>query len=313
MHVCTIIARNYLAHARVLAKSFRRHHPDGRFTTLILDDLEHEIGSIEPFEVIRPADIMDIREFHRMAMIYSVVELSTAVKPWLLQTLLDGGSPVVTYLDPDIQFFAPIEDVPALASEHSIVLTPHATEAIPHDGRGISEQTIMLAGTFNLGFIAVSSRASGFLAWWQERLARECRVAPSEARFVDQRFVDLVPGLFEHYILRDPTVNVAYWNVIARHIEWTGERYEIAGSPLRFYHFSGFDLDRPWLLSKHQGDNPRVLLSEHPGVSKLCVEYADSLIANGYSDVSQTEYAFTRLSTGTGIDDAHAAPLHVQP
>ena len=63
MHACTIIARNYPAHARVLAKSFRSNHPTGRFSTLILDDLEHEIGDNEPFEVIRPSEIMDIREF----------------------------------------------------------------------------------------------------------------------------------------------------------------------------------------------------------------------------------------------------------
>src|SRR6185436_19177343 len=107
------------------------------------------------------------------------------VKPSLLQTLLDRGSPDVMYLDPDIQFFAPIDDVSTLAREHSIVLTPHATEPIPNDGCGISEQTIMLSGTFNLGFIAVSSGARGFLTWWQERLARDCRIAQSEGRFVD--------------------------------------------------------------------------------------------------------------------------------
>ena len=104
------------------------------FTTLILDDLEHEIGATEPFEVIRPSEIMDIREFHRMAMLYTVVELSTAVKPSLLQTLLDRGSLDVMYLDPDIQLFAPIVDVSAFAREHSIVPTPHATEPIPNDG-----------------------------------------------------------------------------------------------------------------------------------------------------------------------------------
>ena len=37
MNGCTIIARNYLAQARVLAETFREHHPDGRFFVLVID------------------------------------------------------------------------------------------------------------------------------------------------------------------------------------------------------------------------------------------------------------------------------------
>ena len=51
MHACTIIARNYLPYARVLAETFGDHHPNARFTTLILDgadDLD------EPFEILSP-------------------------------------------------------------------------------------------------------------------------------------------------------------------------------------------------------------------------------------------------------------------
>src|SRR5947207_13746673 len=37
MRACTIIARNYLAHARVLAASFLEHHPDSTFSVLVID------------------------------------------------------------------------------------------------------------------------------------------------------------------------------------------------------------------------------------------------------------------------------------
>ena len=39
MKACTIVARNYLAQAEVLAHSFKQHHPDCPFTILIVDDL----------------------------------------------------------------------------------------------------------------------------------------------------------------------------------------------------------------------------------------------------------------------------------
>src|SRR5689334_19072857 len=104
MHICTIVARNYLAPARVLARSFRAHNPDGTCWTLVIDDLDHEVaGEEEPFEVVRPEEL-SIAQWHRMVAGYSVLELSTAVKPWLLRYLMgDRGAERVTYLDPDIQ------------------------------------------------------------------------------------------------------------------------------------------------------------------------------------------------------------------
>ena len=35
---CTIVARNYLPHARILAQSFAAHHQGGDFTVLLIDD-----------------------------------------------------------------------------------------------------------------------------------------------------------------------------------------------------------------------------------------------------------------------------------
>jgi hypothetical protein len=86
VNACTIVARNYLAHARVLAESFTRHHPSCCFTTLVLDARRKELAnSAEPFRVLDAYDIgIEPAELHRMAMIYDVMELATAVKPWLL-------------------------------------------------------------------------------------------------------------------------------------------------------------------------------------------------------------------------------------
>jgi hypothetical protein len=105
MNACTIIARNYLAHARVLADSFFEHHPNGTFTTLVLDDVDREVNDRkEPFRILRHTNIgLEEADFHRMVFIYDVLELATAVKPWLLRTLLDSGLDHVAYFDPDIR------------------------------------------------------------------------------------------------------------------------------------------------------------------------------------------------------------------
>ena len=135
LNVCTIIAKNYVAHARVLARSLTEHNPGARLWTLIIDDFAGYIDPAqEPFEVLTPADI-GCEPFIHMALRYSVLELSTAVKPWLLRHLMAETGGPVTYLDPDIKIYGSLERLDELAAEHGVVLIPHNSEPIPPDGR----------------------------------------------------------------------------------------------------------------------------------------------------------------------------------
>jgi glycosyltransferase involved in cell wall biosynthesis len=298
---CTIIAPNYLPYARVLARSFFACHPTGRFVTLVLDPHVEDDGS-EPFEIRGPYQIgLEAAEVHRMAMIYDVKELATAVKPFLLQSLLDEGLKDVAYLDPDMMIFASLDDVAELARAHAVVLTPHLTAPLPDDGCLPDELMILRSGSFNLGFIAVGQEASPFLDWWSRHLRRDCLVAVEKGMFVDQRWVDLVPGLFPHHVFADRTVNVAYWNLNERAVTRTTEGYRVNGAPLRLFHFTGFKPDAPHLLSAHMGGRPRIRLSAVPDVAKLCREYADLLLLNGYG-ASDGSYAWDFLTDGTPIE-----------
>ncbi len=163
MRACTIIARNYWAHARVLAQSLRAHNPDARLSVLVVDADAHtvSVGRREPFDVVTPADIgLDRRELHRMATIYDLLELATAVKPWLLRHLVDSEAAPVVYLDPDIEVFSPLGEAWDLAAKHGIVVIPHAVDPLPRQSDGPSEELHILgSGTFNLGFIAVGHKA----------------------------------------------------------------------------------------------------------------------------------------------------------
>src|SRR6266540_448568 len=291
-----------MPYARVLAESFLEHHPDGRFTTLLIDLGPGETLR-EPFEVLTPYEIgLESLEVHRMAMIYDLKEFATAVKPFLLKSLLRNSSDVV-YLDPDIEVFAPLADISELARRHSIVLTPHTKAPVPRDGLVPDEQMILRAGIYNLGFIGVAEgAAASFLDWWSERLSRDCRVAVEEELFVDQRWVDLVPVLFDHYVLDDSTINVAYWNLHERALRWAGERYEVDGRPLRFFHFSGYDPRYPEKLSVHTGTRPRTRLSNYPDLERLCDEYAALLIRHGFGTTNGWSYRFDMLPSGRPVD-----------
>jgi glycosyltransferase involved in cell wall biosynthesis len=301
--VCTIIAKNYVAQARVLARSFREHHPDGRLWTLIIDDFDGFIEPAEePFEVLSPGQI-GCEEFGAMAARYTVLELSTAVKPWLLSHLMrQSGSPI-TYLDPDIKVYGSLEALDRAAAEHGVALTPHTLSPIPADGLRPSQVDIMIAGVYNLGYLSLAPRpeVEGLLSWWADRLKRDCRVDPAYGYFVDQRWFDLVPGFIEGVALvREPEFNVAYWNLHERSFERDGERYLVDGRPLAFFHFSGFDPHRPRDLSRHQN---RVSLADRPALERICAEYAADTERAGFATARDWTFTYKSLPGGIPFDE----------
>lgn len=296
---CTIVAGNYLAQAAVLRESFAGQHPDVEFFTLVVDRSPDDVPEEGCGTVLtlRDLDVPDA-DLRDALAIYDVMEFATAIKPIVLTMLLRRGFDAVAYIDPDIQFFGGIHDVFHDAVEHGIVLTPHTVEPMPRDGLKHDEADIMLAGIFNLGFIAVGPTAIAFLDWWWERLRVDAIVDMTNALFTDQRWIDWVPALFPHRIRRDKGLNVAYWNLHERPISRDGHQLLAGGDPVRFIHFSGFDPRRPWILSKHQGDRPRVLLSEHPLLREHTDSYAALLDRRGFSDHVSEPYRFDVLENG---------------
>jgi GT2 family glycosyltransferase/glycosyltransferase involved in cell wall biosynthesis len=303
--VFTIIARNYLAHARVLAASLARHNPAARLHVMVLDDPARSISPEPSFEIMRPDELPfdPPSEFHTMAAIYDVTELATAVKPWVFEHLFARGASVVIHLDPDIEVFDSLGPLEPLTREHGMLLTPHVTEPLPQDGKRPSERDLLLTGIYNLGFLALSAEAGQtFLPWWRERLRRDCLNDPAGGLFVDQRWIDFAPALFEPGILKNPGYNVAYWNLPHRVLTREGERLLVNGQPLRFFHYSGFSPRAPHLLSKHQLASLRIRLSDTPLLAELCERYAAALEKAGFADCSALPYAFAATAGGLPLD-----------
>jgi hypothetical protein len=301
VQLCTIITRSYLAHARVLARSLAEHQPDGKLAVLVVDGAV-DPGETDDFEILSPADI-GCDEFARMAARYELVELATALKPWLLRFLLDRGARTVTYLDPDIQVFGSLTRLERLGLEHGLVLIPHNTAPVPADGQHPTQLAIMQAGVFNLGYVTLGAggQAERLLDWWSDRLLHGCRIDTANGYFVDQRWIDLVPALFSDFaVVRDPEFNLAYWNLHAHRLHWDGRNYTVDGRQLAFFHFSGFDAGRPERLSRHQ---TRIRTEDHPAVGRICREYASALYANGHELSSSVPYAYDRLADGTPFGD----------
>lgn len=293
----TIIAENYLAYAQVLEQSFLGANPDADFVTLVVDH-RAEDGPVEGLQrVLGPDDLgLPAEELEPMLAMYSVMELSTALKPALLRRILDDGHDVAAYLDPDIMVVGDLTDVFDAAAADAIALTPHDLQPVPRDGLEVAERTIMLSGIFNLGFIAVGTAGRTFLDWWHERLTTDAIVDHAGALFTDQRWIDWVPALFPNRVLRDPGLNVAYWNVHERPLTRDADgSVRAAGAPLRFFHFSGFDADRPWTLSRFTADHPRHLITTDPVLRDLWHEYGARTAAAGHAEHRRRPYRLAEI------------------
>ena len=211
---------------------------------------------------------------------------------------LDG----ILYFDSDIRVYRRLTPIFDALEQSNIVLTPHLTEPILDDGRP-NELDILRAGTYNLGFIALANRGGGraFLKWWQRRVFDECVIDLDRSLNCDQRRVDLVPGLFDKVrILRDPGMNLAYWNIQQRHVECSSGVPLVNGAPLYFFHFSGFKPDAPGEFSRHQN---RFRTQDLGEASTLVRDYRKELLQRGYGACKQWPYAYGSFTDGTPIPD----------
>jgi hypothetical protein len=306
MLFCSVVARNFLPHARVLAQTIAEHHPGARLRVLVVDDLEAAVGPGEPFDVLR-ADAVDLptEELHRRAAMYSRQGLVSSLKGVLLRAVLrDAGTPAVL-LDADSFVLGGLDDVFALAERHSLVLTPHAS--VPHrfarGGLG-PEQTFIRAGVFNGGFIAAAESAAPFLDWWVERCARDCVHEPDQGLVFSQSWLALVPALFPHVALRDRGVNFSLHGLAGDDVEWRGDRPWIGRFPVRVFHpGGGFDARTRSLSGSRPGSPWWPPLAERPGLARLCDDYADRLLAAGYDGADATPWRFSALEDGTPLDE----------
>ena len=213
MRVCTVINKAWLAHARALAESLHAHEPRAELSVLVVDSIEGFVDpDAEPFEILGPEQVA-IADFATMSVRYDITELCCALKPAIMRHLLDGDEPVV-YLDSDVRVFAPLDGLEEALHRHPFLLTPHLLSPLEDDGREPGELAILLAGTSNLGFAAARStpEVEELLNWWFSRLREGSRLDPARGMVYDQRWTDLMPGMFDSVgRWRDPGVNAGYW------------------------------------------------------------------------------------------------------
>tara|TARA_Y100000310_G_C20644152_1_gene795635 strand:+ start:580 stop:1485 length:906 start_codon:yes stop_codon:yes gene_type:complete len=266
--VYTSFTFSYLAKARVLAESLKKHHPDWDFYALMTDQTPEGIQfdvSTEPFDYVLWSKDINIPNFDEWIKTHNIVEACTAVKGPALQYLCEQGYDHVMYLDPDVAVFDTLSPLIAILQSEEIILTPHQLTPEDKDDKTAiwdNELCSLTHGVYNLGFVAVNSKGEGyrFAKWWADRLYQYCREDIPNGMFTDQRWCDLVPAFFDGvHVLRDPGYNVASWNLSQRVIKFTeGGDITVNDEPLRFFHFTKLGPVGRKMTERYANDNSEV-------------------------------------------------------
>lgn len=302
----TIVSLNYLSLARILGKSFKRHHNDVEFVILIVDKINDRLDVTKEEFSIFSIDDLKIQDKQSFIFKYNITELNTAVKPLFMKFLLkEKGFDQAMYIDPDIYIYDYLEGVFEGLEEHDAVFTPHILTPMPDFDHIPNEISIMQSGCFNLGFIAVkkTDEILDFLDWWWKRLEVFAISAPEKGLFTDQKWMDYACSLLSKVcILRDPGYNVAYWNIHERNKFSKKEgKFFVNDVPLRFFHFSGFLIDNQEAISKFQN---RYTLSDFNYILKeLFQRYGEELVESDFLSTKKISYGFGSFDNNVRIPD----------
>lgn len=302
----TIVSMNYLGQALTSFSSFKKYdNPNYDYKIFIMDMIQSK-KDVEAISNLKNSGI-DINfwsevkttipdvDYEDMLFRYDVIEMNTAIKPYLMEHLYLSGYKKVIYFDPDTYFYQPINELDKLLDDNDIILTPHTLEPIPNDGNRLNSIDIIRTGVFNCGFIATKSsdNTKKMYKFWQENLFDKCYAKQDEGMFTDQIWSQWFPCLFDKVlILKDKGYNGAYWNLHERLPEFKDNVWYIGGDKLVFYHFSGFNPNEKD-ISKYQ---TRFKQQDLPAdYTRLAEEYANDLLKNNYLFYKEKKYYFDKF------------------
>ena len=308
----TLASRNYLSFAATLMQSLRAAYPEARRVIGLVDapELEAAAGLDLAAEVL-PWDELAIEGAEAMRLRYSILELNTAIKPFLFQHLLAGGAggPVI-YLDPDIAVYRRLGELEQLLARGR---GPGAHAAHHHAARRRSARRRLRSGRAGAASLGrLQPGLPGRRARRAERPApgvvgrTAARALPGRApnpacSWINAGWTSARRSTKRHEFSDHPGYNVAYWNLHERALEAPGEApdhdapWRVNGEPLAFFHFSGVVPGDPTVFSKHQN---RFKPADLGPARALFEDYLRRLTDNGWDQISKIPYAYGRLPNG---------------
>lgn len=237
---CTYFDSRYMPRARVMMQSLRAAGETGRIFALCFDETAYSAVS-EWGERIHALRLSDLEAaYPRLLTVKpqrSTAEYYFTCTPWVIRLVM-GLCPEaewVTYLDADLCFFSPVDDIYYELGSGSCGIIAH--DYLPRYRR------LEKYGRFNVGWVSFRSTSEGHavLDWWADQCLAWCHDTPDAGRFADQGYLDqfaaIAPGVVE---IAHPGANLAPWNLGGRRTApGPNGTVIVADAPLIFFHFHG--------------------------------------------------------------------------
>jgi hypothetical protein len=295
---CTVVSLSHLRPAYALAASLKSSLNTEQLHVLVIDAHVENLPVSPSGVILHSIDSVRDRLPPLMVFYFDAFELCNALKPFLVSLLFDLGAETVIYLDSDIYAVSSFEPVWSGLELHPVLLTPHLLQPPPLDLVYTNEVGVVDQGVYNGGFTAwrrgpESERA---LTWMCERFVRYGFNDRPNGMFVDQKLLPLVADYYSDdiWIWREPTVNIAFWNVHERQVEIRNGQYFIRDQPVIFFHLSGFRSECPNVpctyLPPTANEN---IISTAPWLSEVMTNYG-ALVDSISNPQLSAEYPFSK-------------------
>jgi glycosyltransferase involved in cell wall biosynthesis len=284
---CTAVYWAELPNAIVLANAFLRFHPEAKFAVLVIDR-PNDQAALPNAQVFSLRDLgLEAGDGWRLPMLFGPDQLRSVLTPALLEKVLTTNAAAAAYFSPFTDIFASLSDVLEMVRAADVIISTEPIQNGCDDG--------------GQSFIGAPAAAKPVLREWfgrmRERFDRETAIGTDNLKALDAIF-DSLP----HRVISPPGVGVNYSNLDPSTLSRTDHGHELDGYDLRSFDFRGYDPDKPHLLSRYLGLEPRILLSEHFLVAELCDAYREKLLRAGYTPGRRATHPFGVLPSGLRID-----------
>jgi hypothetical protein len=296
--IVTIVTKSHLAYANILHQSCQAFFPESEFFCLLIGaDQAIGLEHTQSMKIVDAALVVESPLWQQMLFQYTAFEMCCALKPFALLYLAELGFKNLIYLDSDISLHSFPQSLVESLEEFPIVLTPHA--AVPHSQE--LERFYLTGGAFNAGSVACRNCETGisFLNWWKDRLATGCCDEIASGLFVDQKWLDLVPGMFAGTgILRNPGFNTGHWTLKSHKMRSAEGAVFVADHRLEAFHHSYLSTVKACDDFFHEGHCDETTYI----TLKTLVTAYESRINPAKSQCSESaNYPFAHLPNGTRI------------
>jgi hypothetical protein len=249
---CVYFDHRYAAPGLAMIRSLRIHGGSGTVWIFCL--------SVEAEAIVAKFNVPDVRvvalnqlEQHFLTLAAarydrSTIEYYFTLTPHVIQYVFDHAQEArrVAYLDSDLYFFGPADQVWQACGDAPVAIIPHNF----HKGA----EHLAKYGRYNVGWVSFARSEQGMscLDFWASSCRDWCRDTPDAGRFADQGYLDsfhrFAPDLA---VIRHKGCNTGPWNVGRYDFRVVDGRVWVDKDPLIFFHFTGFkkDLAGRWFNS----------------------------------------------------------------